>query len=128
MRMLEALQEILVQSENTSFVLSATSRQNSLIGGLTASTSYGWVLIKVLWVDEAHRNKGIGRMLIESAESKGRSLGCHAAWLETSNPEAKRFYETLGYVVFGELSNEPGQYPESHQRWFMKKRLDRCQE
>jgi len=126
-RLLEALQKALVQSENTNFVISARSDQNVLIGGITASTSYGWMLIKVLWVDDLHRMKGVGRTLIEKAETKGRRIGCHAAWLETSNPDARRFYETLGYVVFGKLSNESGQFPDSHQRWFMKKNLNPSQ-
>ncbi|MDJ0700020.1 MAG: GNAT family N-acetyltransferase [Woeseiaceae bacterium] len=124
--LLKALRSTLVQSENSNFVLSAKNAQNSLIGGLTASTSYGWVLIKVLWVDDAQRRKGVGRMLMEKAEIKGKSIGCHSVWLETSNPDAKGFYEALGYEVFGRLSNEAGQFPESHERWFMKKELDRA--
>ncbi len=108
-------------------MLSAKSAQNSLIGGLTASTSYGWILIKTLWVDEAQRNQGVGRLLMEEAEAKGIGLGCHSAWLDTSNPDAKTFYETLGYEVFGELSNDAEQFPESHRRWFLKKSLDRSQ-
>ncbi len=125
--LLASLQESLVQAENRSFVLSARSPENSLIGGLTASTSYGWVLIKVMWVDEAQRNKGVGRLLMEEAEAKGRGLGCHSAWLDTSNPNAKTFYETLGFEVFGELANDAGQFPQSHRRWFLKKSLDPSQ-
>ena len=121
--LLASLQDSLVQAENASFVLAARSRQNALVGGLTASTSYGWLLIKVLWVDDAQRRQGVGRLLVEEAEARGRNLGCHSAWLDTSNPQAKTFYETLGYEVFGELANDAGQFPESHRRWFLKKTL-----
>ena len=122
-KLLESLRQTLTQSENTEFVLSATSPQASLIGGLTASTAYGWVLIKALWVDQSHRNQGIGRLLVESAETKARGLGCHSAWLDTSNPKAMRFYEALGYETFGQLENDAGRGPESHRRWFLKKLL-----
>ena len=121
--LLEALRSALVQADNSTFVLSAKCPRNSLIGGLTASTSYGWVLVKVLWVDDAQRKKGIGRELMERAENKGKSIGRHSVWLETSNPNAKRFYEALGYEEFAKLSNEAGHFPESHERWFMKKEL-----
>ncbi len=123
-QLLASLNKAFVQSDNTSFVLSAASGDNPLVGGLTANTSYGWVLIEAIWVDEDFRNQGIGQLLMEEAERKARNLGCHAAWLETSNPGAKRLYESMGYAVFGKLSNQPGHFPESHQRWFLKKLLD----
>ena len=122
-KLLESLQDSLVQSDNTNFVLSARSSANLLIGGLTVSTSYGWLLVKVLWVDEAYRNQGVGRLLMEKAEAKGGSLGCHSVWLDTSNADARTFYETLGYEIFGELSNDAGKFPEDHRRWFLKKSL-----
>lgn len=122
-RLLESLRSTLTQAENTGFVLTASSADDRLIGGLTASTSYGWLLTKVLWVDEASRQQGIGAKLMQSAESKARELDCHSAWLDTSSPAAKQFYEALGYVVFGELANEAGDFPETHTRWFMKKSL-----
>ncbi|MDB4209194.1 hypothetical protein N9770_07375 [Amylibacter sp.] len=37
------------QAENTEFTLIARNEANEIIAGLTAITSYGWMLIKVLW-------------------------------------------------------------------------------
>ena len=127
-RLLASLRSTLTQAENSSFVLAARSSTNELIGGLTASTSYGWLLTKLLWVEESHRHEGLGARLMEKAELKAVSLGCHSAWLETSNPTAKRFYEGLGYIEFGRLSNDAGQFPESHRRWFLKKPLERSKD
>ncbi len=121
--LLASLRETLPQSKNTGFVLSARGDDSRLAGGLTASTSYGWILIKTLWVADDRRKQGIGRSLMREAEARGKALGCHAAWLDTSNPDAMRFYERLGYAEFGVLSNKEGQSPETHQRWFMKKNL-----
>lgn len=121
--LLRSLRATLPQSDNQGFVLSAKSERGELVGGLTASTSYGWLLVKNLWVAETQRGKGLGRALMAKAETKARDLGCHGAWLDTSSPDARRFYERLGYETFGQLSNATGQTPETHRRWFMKKAL-----
>ena len=88
-----------------------------------ASTSYSWLLIKILWVEESHRNSGIGQQLMEAAQAKGRTLNCHSAWLDTSSPKAYLFYARLGYEVFGQLENDATQSPPAHRRWFMKKSI-----
>ena len=121
--LLRSLRATLPQSDNQGFVLSARSERGELLGGLTASTSYGWLLVKNVWVAEAQRGKSLGRALMEKAETKARDLGCHGAWLDTSNPDAMLFYQRLGYETFGQLSNATGQTPETHRRWFMKKVL-----
>lgn len=121
--LLGTLHRDLPQGENKNVVLAARNRQGHLIGGLSASTSYGWLLIKSLWVIEDYRGQSIGRSLLEYAEESAKKIGCHGAWLDTSNPDALPFYEKLGYVVFGELANEAGQEPPGHRRWFMKRRL-----
>ncbi len=118
-----SLRDTLPQAGNERFVLSARIGSGRLVGGLAASTSYGWLLIKVLWVDEAFRRRSLGRTLMECAEEKAKAFGCHGTWLDTSNPAARNFYEKLGYSTFGRLANGPGQHPEGHRRWFMQKLL-----
>ena len=49
------------QAENTEFTLIARNEANEIIAGLTAITSYGWMLIKVLWVNRSERRCGIGQ-------------------------------------------------------------------
>ena len=121
--LLRSLRKDLPQADNTSFVLTAKNPQDELVGGLIASASYGWLLVKSIWVSEAYRNRSLGRALLERAEEKAKRAGCHGAWLDTSNPAARKFYSKFGYEVFGELSNAKGQYPANHRRWFMKKAL-----
>ena len=121
--LLQSLSKSNEQAINEQFVLQAMSDNNEMLGGLTASTSYGWLLIKTLWVDDKHRNKGLGKRLMTQAESKGRSMQCHASWLDTSSPAARAFYETLGYTEFGVLQNSAEHTPALHKRWFMNKTL-----
>jgi len=122
-QLLKDLRQHLPQAENTQFTYSATDNDGAILGGVTISTAYSWLLIKVLWVHEDHRRSGLGKALLNRAESVGENVGCHSAWLDTSNPSAKQFYKELGYTVFGELNNSALHAPTSHTRWFMKKNL-----
>ena len=120
-----ALQSELPQSPiNAQVVLTVRGPDCGLIGGVVAHTPYGWLHVRMLWVTDRQRNTGIATALMERAEAQGRTLGCHGAWLDTSNPLAKAFYERRGYAVFGELANGPGQAPETHWRWFMRKTFE----
>lgn len=111
------------QSENTSFALSCADDTGQMIAGLSASTSYGWLLIKMLWVADGARGQGIARTLMTQAHDMGRDAGCHAAWLDTSSPSAHQFYLHLGYSEFGLLANAPENPLPDHRRWFMQKSL-----
>ena len=122
-QLLTDLRRQLPQSENRQFVFIATSRTGAMLGGVTATSSYGWLLVKTLWVHKDHRRNGIGKVLLRRAECAGQKAACHSAWLDTSNPEAKHFYDRFGYTVFAELQNNAEQIPEQHTRWFMKKGL-----
>jgi GNAT superfamily N-acetyltransferase len=99
------------------------SIQLSFTGSCPSSANYGWLLTKCLWAAQGHRKAGLGRSLMVRAEDKGRALGCHAAWLDTSSPAAMAFYTQLGYTPFGQLANHAGQHPATHCRWFMQKAL-----
>jgi len=122
-QLLNALRSALPQGHNTSFVMSAEDQDGVVVGGLVASTSYGWLLTKCLWVAQDRRGEGVGHSLMAGAEQKARELGCHGAWLDTSSPEAMNFYLKLGYLAFGQLTNSDGQQPPFHRRWFMSKSL-----
>lgn len=122
-RLLQSLAAENAQSVNEDFVLKAADDSGRLLGGLQASTSYHWLLIKTLWVDDAVRGSGLGSRLVELAEHEARRLGCHGAWLDTSNERAHAFYLALGYKDFGILANRQDQPLSGHRRWFMQKEL-----
>lgn len=120
-KLLVSLGETNIQGENSSIVLAARHADRQIMGGLVGSTSYGWLLVKILWVDSQWRGSGIGRSLMKHAEFSAVTRGCHGAWLDTSSAEAHKFYSSLGYDMFGELQNRDEQSPAGHRRWFMKK-------
>lgn len=101
----------------------ARDRTGKLVAGLVGTTSYGWLLVKMLWVADAVRRHGLGSYLMHIAEMEGRRRGCHGVWLDTSSDRARQFYLALGYEQFGLLENLPGEAPSGHRRWFLQKRF-----
>jgi GNAT superfamily N-acetyltransferase len=118
-----ALRQNVPSSDGKPLTLVARDLQGSMVGGLIGSTSYGWLLVKMLWVAEELRDQGFGARLMVEAETIARSRGCHGAWLDTSSARAERFYIRLGYEPFGILTNGPGEQPQGHRRAFLAKRL-----
>ncbi len=89
------------------------------VGGLWGITSYGWLFIELLFLPPELRGQGLGTRLLAQAEAEALARGCHGAWLDTFEFQARGFYERLGYGVFGQL----GDYPDGFVRFFMKKML-----
>ncbi len=111
------------QGQNSQISLEARDENNTLVGGLVGSTSYGWLLIKVLWVAVEVRKQGYGRSLVERATEQARSIGCHSVWLDASDIDARQFYRSLGFEEFGVLGNGIGYHPDIHRRFFLKKHI-----
>lgn len=121
--LLTDLRHLAPQGRNDEISLSVALKDGTLVAGLSGSTSYGWLLIKVLWVAPEIRRQGYGRALVADAFARAKSLGCHSAWLDTSNRTAMQFYTALGFEVFGSLENSGAQEPVGHQRWFLKRHI-----
>jgi len=91
--------------------------EGTLIGGLTATTYWGWLDIDDLWLDERLRKQGIGTELMQRAEEEGIGRGCTRAQLSTFSFQARNFYEKLGYRVIGALDD----YPPGETFFWMRK-------
>lgn len=70
-------------------------------GGLWAWTVYSWLIINMLFVPEAERRRGTGSALVLNAEAQARARGCAGMQVETFGFQAQKFYERLGFTVFG---------------------------
>ncbi len=82
---------------------------------------YIWKIlyISLLFVDEKHRNKDLGTMLIRRVEEKAKSMGATLAHTDTFDFQAKDFYLKQGYEIFGILDD----CPKGHKRYYLKKVL-----
>jgi GNAT superfamily N-acetyltransferase len=83
-----------------------------------AQTAYDWLFVQLLFVPRILRGRGLGSELMRRAEDEGLRRGCHSAWLDTLECQARGFYERLGYRCCAELPS----YPVGS-RHFLKKAL-----
>lgn len=95
----------LENGEEKIFFLVARNGQGEVTGGLRGSWLLQWLKINVVTVDPACRSQGIGRALMQEAESFGRQQGCRHVYLDTLSYQAPGFYLTLGYQEAGRLVN-----------------------
>jgi GNAT superfamily N-acetyltransferase len=93
--------------------------RGDVLGGVLGQLWGRWLQVTSLWVTEAVRGTGLGRKLIENAETYARSRGAVGVTLETYSFQARPFYERLGYEVFGTLEG----YPVGHCKFFLRKVL-----
>jgi ribosomal protein S18 acetylase RimI-like enzyme len=92
---------------------------DGIVAGLSGFTWAGWLEIKLLWVREDQRGRGLGRQLLAAAEAEARTRGCRHVWLDSYSFQAPGFYQRLGYEVFGVLDD----YPAAEKRVFLTKTL-----
>ena len=90
-----------------------------IAGGLLGQFRSHWLHVDILVVQPALRGSGAGRALIEQAEVAARERGCHGLWLDTFDFQAPDFYEHLGFVRFGTISD----FHDGHARHFYQKRF-----
>ncbi len=106
---------------HTSLNLVEHDADGTVIGGLLGGTYWGWMYVDILWVDENHRQKGIGSKLLAEAEREALRRGCHHVHLDTMSWQAPDFYQKHGYEVIGILPD----IPSGHQKYLLQKTL--CQ-
>ena len=106
-------------SNYSALTVCARDYSGQLIGGIAASTYWGWLVINFLWIHESSRGRGLGTRLLKAAEQEAIARGCHSAQLESFTFQNWQFYEANGYERYGTLDD----FPFEHQRIFFRKHL-----
>ena len=76
--------------------------EGALVGVLVLGTTPDGFLVHNVAVHPAHRGKGLGRALLELAESEARKAGFDSIYLFTHEGlvESRALYERIGYVEY----------------------------
>jgi GNAT superfamily N-acetyltransferase len=74
-----------------------------VIGGAVGRTWGGCCELQQLWVEAAHRRRGIGARLVGEFERAALARGCRTFYLETFSFQAPQLYRSLGYETALEL-------------------------
>jgi GNAT superfamily N-acetyltransferase len=91
-----------------------------LVGGINGCmTAFRILYVSTLYVEEAYRNKGIGRLLVKEMERRAQQIGANMIRLDTFDWQGKEFYEKLGYEQVGHYKNEIDGFSE----YFFLKRI-----
>lgn len=110
-------------SQNRPLLVQVKDGHGAVVGGLWGHTGYEWLFTQLLVVPASLRGQGVGTRIMQLAESEAVRRGCHGAWLDTFEFQARGFYERLGYTCFGALPD----YPTGFSRFFMHKTLAKDQ-
>jgi len=78
-----------------------------LYAGLHGHTWGATCQIKLLWVAEQERGRGLGTLLLEAAEGEARQRGCKQVMLATHSFQAPDFYAKHGYEQVATLTDNP---------------------
>lgn len=108
------------KAERRDLTLVYKDSQDLIVAGLAAYTNWGWLYTRLLWVSDKYQRQGLGGKLMAEAEAEALKRGCKGAWIDTFSLSANKFYQSIGYSVFGKLDHFPGQ----HTRYFLKKDLE----
>ncbi len=85
----------------------------AIVAGIVAAGTMDTLEIEFLFVDEAHRGRGLGGKLLRYVEDRARAAGLKRALLNTYSFQAPDFYLKKGYArlfridpCFGEYSQD----------------------
>ena len=91
-----------------------------IVAGLDACiTAFKILYVSTVFVDEAYRRKGYGKILIEEMEKRASEMDVNTIRLDTFSWQGKEFYEALNYEVVGSYENSIDGYAE----YFFLKRI-----
>lgn len=94
-----------VEWKEKEFIYKAVENEK-IVGTITGKFESGVLYIGSVIVAKDKRDGGIGEELFKKAESFGKKIGAHKAWLITGKGwKAEKFYKKIGYERTGILEN-----------------------
>ena len=113
--------KLFTDKSRTEIAFFVRDESGDIVGGVNGNYgTFGWLYVNALWVHEDQRGRGYGSKLMEKIEAEAVKHGCKNSFLNTMSFQAPEFYKKLGYRVFGELEDFPGE----HSRIFLRKKLE----
>lgn len=90
-----------------------------VVAAVCGHTWGGTCQVNYIWVDEAHRKRGLGSALLRAVETEARRRRCTQVILSTHSFQAPGFYERFAYALKAVI---PG-YPRGHTQLVYVKQL-----
>jgi len=96
-----------IQRDRQPFALSVRDDSGAVVGGLIGELRLDYLYVDLLWIDESQRGTGVGKRLIDLAETEARKFGATHMHLSTWSFQAPDFYKAMGFTEFGRLKDHP---------------------
>jgi GNAT superfamily N-acetyltransferase len=109
----------LIGEKDKTFSVFLKNDVGQVLAGAQVSFDAESVYIDSLWVDDALRDKGYGKQLLNAVEQEAIKQGCHLSTTNTWDFQAEGFYLKNGYAYIGEIKN----YWKGHSMIFLRKNL-----
>ena len=116
----ETIPDLEPEEAAINFSVFARDNDGRITGGLRATCFWNTLHIELTWVSKDARGKGVGCVMVKKAEQFAIENGFEQALLETTDWQAKPFYEKLGYQLMATLP----EYPKGHACHFLIKKLE----
>ncbi|WP_375319313.1 GNAT family N-acetyltransferase [Candidatus Tisiphia endosymbiont of Oplodontha viridula] len=82
-----------------SFSFSCFDKDKNFVAGVKGVLMYGCLYVGTLWVSEDFRGQNYGTLLMSKAENLARERNCKFMTLNTTDWQARPFYEKLGFKL-----------------------------
>lgn len=87
-------------------------KDGDIIAGIVAGSTFSTLEVDYLFVAEDWRGKGIGSLLLRTAEERARAAGVTRVLLNTYSFQAPKFYPKMGYRLLFKLDRCIGPYSQ----------------
>lgn len=94
--------------------------EGEIVAGIVAASTGDTLEVEFLFVAESRRGQGLGRALLERAETAACRDGVQRVLLNTYSFQAPGFYPKMGYTLLGRIDPCFG----AHSQYFYGKELD----
>jgi GNAT superfamily N-acetyltransferase len=106
------LEELHKKYPRTSLNLVLKNGHGRIIGGLLAFSTLKAVNFECLWVDKKYRNRGYGKVLLETLERKALKNGSQSILVMVYSFQSLEFFQRNGFEIFGSSDNYPNSITE----------------
>lgn len=87
-------------------------KDGDIIAGIVAGSTFSTLEVDYLFVSEAYRDRGLGSLLLRTAEDRARAAGITHVLLNTYSFQAPGFYPKMGYRLLFRLDHCLGPYSQ----------------
>ena len=107
-----------VAAASCTFEILSGDEDEPLAAGFAGVNFWNIAFIEMLWVDELHRNQGIGSCLLSDIEQEAKKNGACIVMIDARDWNVD-FFKKLGYTVYCTLED----YPNGYSKYKLQKQL-----